>query len=656
MSAEAAVQTATLLQNKVGSSLAGVTNLLTPEQRSDTLVQAGASSLSVVVLDELKELQKQTYECVEKVATLLQTQIDIAKENSRRQRDQAAELRKEKSISGVTGKPVGAMPTSGADMGIFGLTGDKLKNLLTLGFGSIFTIGALKSAFKMFGKRLLKGGAVASLVSLIAEPIVNFINDEFDLELDDQAKKDLETSLVGSAAGYYLGGIPGAIIGSTIPYISRVSQYIAGKLNADEVKDSDFAMTGIGATTAGVYTAGKLGKLMAMSKLPAVKTLGMALASTPFLLAIGIGIAAGVGASFLAKKIDEYQEMTLKKLKGTVEKLDKEMGEWAARQEEGLFERFGINMGTQSALGEAKIAAQEANEQVQQDKNKFLANTEVQENLRGLKDAMLGYSDDAISTILQDSTKATNFMTTIENLQSIASKGGFGKDSQAIFESLAAFSDRVQNVAIRMVDDGITGGKVKSVALNKEGLGGDQLENLKGNEEARLARVKEIEDFKALIQIEKDKLQKMADEGQGYDNIKGIYSNDFERLDRDIGKMEDELAKKIKRLDKFDADANKFNTTNGLLYNLDELQELYKGDEEKLKAIIERSINQQGTSFLNEQIKLNENSKKDVSTNMTIQDNKTQNQNNNVSQAVYVNRLNPYGDKTIVREGYSYGL
>ena len=55
MSAEAAVQTATLLQNKVGSSLAGVTSLLSPEQKSDVMLQAGASSLPVVVLDEMKD-------------------------------------------------------------------------------------------------------------------------------------------------------------------------------------------------------------------------------------------------------------------------------------------------------------------------------------------------------------------------------------------------------------------------------------------------------------------------------------------------------------------------------------------------------------------------------------------------------------------------
>ena len=132
MSAEAAVQTATLLQNKVGSSLAGVTSLLSPEQKSDVMLQAGASSLPVVVLDEMKELQRQTYECVEKVANLLQTQIDIATEANRRQRDQAAELRKEKKTEGAPMLPGSGQ---GSADGLFGLTPESMKNLLTLGLG-----------------------------------------------------------------------------------------------------------------------------------------------------------------------------------------------------------------------------------------------------------------------------------------------------------------------------------------------------------------------------------------------------------------------------------------------------------------------------------------------------------------------------------------
>ena len=654
MSAEAAVQTATLLQNKVGSSLAGVTSLLSPEQKSDVMLQAGASSLPVVVLDEMKELQRQTYECVEKVANLLQTQIDIATEANRRQRDQAAELRKEKKSEGAP-----MLPGSGqasAD-GLFGLTPESMKNLLTLGLGSVFTVAGLKAAFKTFGKKLLRGGIVASIITLVADPVVDFLDKELKLDLDDQSKTDLKNSLIGAGFGSMFG-IPGAIVGATIPFVSRVGQYIAGTLNADQVKDSDFAAAGVGTTLASVYATGKLGKLMALSKLPAVSNLGMALASTPVLLAVGIGVAAGVGASFLAKKIDEYQEMTLKKLRGTVEKLDKEMGEWAAKQEESLLENFGVNMGTQTALGEAKIAAQEANEQVQQDKEKFLANTETQQNLRGLKDAMIGYSDDAIATILQDGSKAGNLMTTIENLQSIAAKGGFGKDSKAIFESLAAFSDRVQNIAIRMVDDGVkissTG---RNVALNKEGIGGDQLENIPEMERKKQDLINEQTKARQELDEARIKLVDAQTRNTGFfdtDEVNDLQGQ-IKKLERLVGDDGESgtLARDIRNIEKR---MDRFGTTNGLLYNLSELNELYKDDKDRLKDIIERSVNQQGSSFLQEQIQANAMKKPDNLSPVVITDNKVQSQTNNAKNVTYAGRLNVHGDPIIVRDGYTYGI
>ena len=108
---------------------------------------------------------------------------------------------------------------------------------------------------------------------------------------------------------------------------SEQSQYIAGKLNADEVKDSDFAATAIGGSAAAMFTAGKVGKLLAMSTIPRVATFGLALASVPVMIGIGAAVALGVGAMYIAKKIDEYQEMTLNKLKNTVEKLDREMND-----------------------------------------------------------------------------------------------------------------------------------------------------------------------------------------------------------------------------------------------------------------------------------------------------------------------------------------
>ena len=95
--------------------------------------------------------------------------------------------------------------------------------------------------------------------------------------------------------------------------------------------------------------------------------------------------------------------------------------------------------------------------------------------------------------------------------------------------------------------------------------------------------------------------------------------------------------------------------TNGLLYNLDELRELYKDDPDQLKAIIERSINQSGGIFLQEQKKANE-TKPENLTPVVISDNKVQTQNNNAKSVTYVSRLNHLGDPIIVREGYTYGL
>ena len=105
MSTQNAIQLASNIQNKVGSSLVSAQNLLPRAESAGVITQAGASSLGVFLLRDLFEMQRRTYECVEKVATLLQSQLDLAEEKERRERDQAAELAKEKK-PGFIGPPV----------------------------------------------------------------------------------------------------------------------------------------------------------------------------------------------------------------------------------------------------------------------------------------------------------------------------------------------------------------------------------------------------------------------------------------------------------------------------------------------------------------------------------------------------------------------
>ena len=671
MSAQNAIQLATAIQSKVGSSLISSQNLLPRAESAGVMTQAGASSLGVFLLRDLYDMQQRTYECVEKVAHILQSQLDLAEDRERRERDQLAEELKEKNkLSGSV------VPTAGAGAGNETINNnlDEIEDAINKGtFTDLLGDGltaallapqALRNMGSLIGKRLLKGTIFATIAGFIADPIINYVNTEFDLELDEDAKKEIKLSMIGAAAGFGLAGIPGAIIGATIPMVAKVAQYIGGSLNADEVKDSDFAMAGIGTAAAGMFTASKLGGVFLGSKIPAVATFGAALGSLPVLIGIGAAVAVGAGAMFIAKKVDEYQEMALKKLGETTAKLDREMGEWAAREEEGLFERFGINLGQLSALGEAQVAAAEANEQAGQDINKFTADTTTGTKLKALVDTMANYSDEALKTILLDKTKAENYFSTVESLKAVAAKGGFGKDSGAIFKTLAMMSDRVQNYATKLVGEGVTGGLVEAAAENSAGRirgqiqGGDQLENLPEllKEKELLLKQQEIK----MAELEEAK-QKLADlKAQGIEPT-FFGENEAEKTADLIKKLEDDLDRDNRnnvftvgaKLNQIERKINRFGTTNGLLYNFDQLREIMS--DEQLADLIQKSVNQQGATFLQQQNAANNRDEGKV--NVVSQGNNSGNQQNNyASQNNYVRKMTESGDVYFAKEGFNYGL
>jgi hypothetical protein len=653
MSSQNALQLATAIQSKVGSSLISVQNLLPPAESASANLQAGAGSMGVFLLRDIYDMQARTYESVNNVGSILKSQLDLAEDAERRARDQAAELEKENQGSGVPGPTTGDGEGTGEEEG----SGFDIGTILTAGLGTaMLSKEALKNFGKKLGGKLLRGGIYGAIAGYVADPITNYVTKEFNLELDQTAKDEIKFGMIGAGVGFGVAGIPGAIIGATVPMIAKVASYIGGSLNADEIRDSDFAMAGIGTAAAGMFTASKLGAVFAGSTIPKVATFGAALGSLPVLIGIGAAVAVGAGAMFIAKKVDEYQEMALKKLGETTMKLDREMGEWAAREEEGLFERFGINLGKLSALGEASVAASEASEQLGQNKEKFIADTATQSKLVALADTMLNYSDDALKTILTDSTKATNFFDTVENLKNIAAKGGFGDQSQAVFEKLSAFSDRIQNYATKLVEQGVTGGKVRAAAENMAGIGGDQLEKVGELQAQKEGLQKELQVQKDQLAIEEKKLQEMKDAGMKGDM--NIFSkNEFEQQEAVIKKLNQEIAgvggleNKIKMLDK---SIEKFGSTNGFLFNMEDLRQLYSDDPEGLKALIERSVTQQGTSFLNEQKQANENANAPgvVYTDQSV---KQSSQSNFAKTDIHAGKLNTSSDYHFDRDAYAYG-
>ena len=658
MSTANAIQLATNIQSKVGSSLLSVNSMLPPPEAAAATLQAGGGSLGVFLLQDLMFLQDKTYQCVEKVANILQSQLDLAEEKDRRERDQAAELAKEK-------KRMGGPPIQDGAAGAGKKLNDNLDDIEDaidkgtfsdlLGTGltaALLTPQFLKNVGSSLGKKLLKGTMYAAIAGFIADPIIDYVENEFDLELDEAAKKEIKLGMIGAGVGFGLAGIPGAIIGATAPMIAKVAGFITGTLNAEEVSDKNFAGTAIGGAAAAMFTAGKVGAYIkggGLAAFGAKTSFGAALMSLPVIIGVGAAVALGVGAVFIAKKIDEYQEMALNKLEETTKKLDKEMGEWAAREEEGLFERMGINLGRLSALGEAKVATAEALEQMGQDKDKFMADDAMQSKLTALSDTMLNYSDEALKTIMLDRTKANNFFDTVESIKGIAAQGGFGENSQMIFQQMTAFSDRVQNTAKKLLDDGVKGGVISIVAKNDFTRGGDNVEKMA----PLIPRVDQLMKEKAEAEeiLRLAKLSETAENEEQRKTIRGALLDAFSIRDTEIEQARRDAQKKLTSIN---SQLNKASDTLqglGVNFTYDDLKELYKDDKGALQLLIQRSVNQSGADFL----EATKTQGSEVSIRpITINGGDTNSQAI-MKEETYIKNLDTQGDPYYSREAYVHG-
>ena len=65
----------TTLQNKVGTSLSGITSLLTPKEQTSAMVQAGASAMSTSVLLGIKNDTEKTLYQTTRTADILSDQF-----------------------------------------------------------------------------------------------------------------------------------------------------------------------------------------------------------------------------------------------------------------------------------------------------------------------------------------------------------------------------------------------------------------------------------------------------------------------------------------------------------------------------------------------------------------------------------------------------
>ena len=258
-----ALGAATMLQTRVGQSMALVQNQLAPPERAGVLLQTGSQSITTAVLTGMKEVQQQSLEKLNAICGFLETQVEIEREKERRLREQSRELEKERL--GVDAgenipEPEITPPTGENKLKSF-FGGLDLADVLTLGLAtSLAAAGGAKAFAKKLGPKLIKGGIYAAIASAVAKPFVDFITGPgaLDLELEQTEKDKMSDALIGAIGLGTIAGPMGVIVGAIGGYtkdsVIEAYKFVAGKIDASQIKDPEkvFGETALAAGAAGV--------------------------------------------------------------------------------------------------------------------------------------------------------------------------------------------------------------------------------------------------------------------------------------------------------------------------------------------------------------------------------------------------------------------
>ena len=291
-----------------------------------------------------------------------------------------------------------------------------------------------------FGKGILKGGLLGGLGLLLGNYLADNVDDEF---LKDGLSKGIPAAAIGSA----FGGLPGALAGIAITGLGGMVDFLSGK--SDELSNYDFASFTLGTAGAAYFAQGKIRTLLKAGKGGVPVRLGAALLSTPVLIAGGIGIALGVGARFLANKIDEYQDKTLDQAKKISEAIDKDLGEAFAKSETKLLERLGFSFG--QGESETGTVRQASTEGVEEFRKQGELSVGTAQTMSDTAESLMNISDEFLETILQDKVKARNLLETIQNLTVLSVNDQITTST----EDILLFQSRLAKLAEGLDEEGL---------------------------------------------------------------------------------------------------------------------------------------------------------------------------------------------------------
>jgi len=588
----AALGVATTLQNRVVGALGSAQNLLPAPELNSALLQAGATGIATNVLGQLKQGQEKLTELTSNIGTILQEQLDIAEEQQRRERDKSGNY-----IPGGDNRPMQGPPVPPVVEGDMDGAGFNLGNLLSGGLGAIFGAGGVLASgaaarfAKGLGKGLVRGGFYGLMASFLAKPLIEFVEEGvLKVEFGDQEKADMETAIMATAAGAGLFGKKGAFIALAGVGVKGVYDYLTGK--SDEISNTEWAS----------LFAGFGGIALTMTPLVASATKAMAgagitasltsvaggIAIMPFLIAAGVGIAAGAGAKYLADEAKSMRQHLLDHLGTLVEVTNEEFVRALQSEElsfrerlfgEGLVSLFGGKISQGGQIKEAAVAGSEQFE----DTGTLEAKDSL--NLQNVAKQYAQMTPADLEPLLLDNNRLDLLLTTYNNLRSLAAQGAFGENSKPILTDLLKFGDLLRSTASDMVARGLDSENYRIGYIAKgqgnASLGSvDILQKIADFDPSRITNLQdEINDKLTklkLLEAERERI-----------NVPGLIDTAEEnRLDKEISKLKRTIGYDEQALRRMEVSLS--NLTNYVPFDYETLKNIYSEDE--LKKLFEMSL------------------------------------------------------------------
>ena len=595
MNVDSALSIATTLQNKVSQSFSAANSLLPPDDMHSTLLQAGAVGANINVLGALYQGQQRLYECTENIASLIQEQVDMAKDKERREREALAEADKENL--GGDGTPT-VVPTGSIPEGDMDGAGFNLGNLLSGALGAIFgaggviATGAASRFAKGLGKGLVRGGFYGLMASFLAKPLIEFVEDGIlKIDIPESEKADMETAIMATAAGAGLFGKKGAFIALAGVGIKGVYDYMTGK--SDEISKTEWGslFAGLGglAFTAGPVLTGAIKGMAAAGIVGKLGTAAFAISAGPFLLAAGLGLAAGAGAKYMFDEAKEMRAYLLDHLDKLVNITNQEFADALKKEEialkerifgDGLVQLFGGEVSKNAQIKSATVAG------VEEFKDEGALTTDSSNVLVKTAEQYAALSTADVKEILLDKDKFADTISSFQNLRDLAAQGAFGSESKPVLSKLLMFGDKLREASKELVAEGKAGQNFK-IGVIARGQGNADFGNIDILEKiATFGGEQRLRDQENLVAETTATLAELRAERERI-NVPGLFDTKEENaLDKKIANVKYLL--RIQENEQKRLNVSFSNLTSSVGFDYETLKNLYT--DEELKKLFEKSM------------------------------------------------------------------